>query len=334
MSELISIFELTPEEFRKRIRVQSERDSAKEFLVDLRSELQLEIDKIERYFNTLLSKSIGLLTLSGLVALFSVVNLPANQSVSILDIFFKFILPYLILAVLFFMKATLIPTTLKQSFTTIKSTNNEFDVTVLFLEVKALFDYWKHLKQGIDSTTKNLRITTALVFSFLSTATVHAYFIYFNILPTNYLFEFEVTINVIILCTSYFLSHKRIRIIQYELDYKKFEDPLLNSTNTMTHEQQVQIKATEDALKGEYVNYTQISHTENEVTLDFISMIAPNGIFPANANLKQRVIVSPAHFKSMIVAMGNVLRVHEEKFGAIKASEASVTPIGFSENKK
>lgn len=95
-------------------------------------------------------------------------------------------------------------------------------------------------------------------------------------------------------------------------------------------QQQIQIKASDDILKGEYANFTQIAHTQNEVTMDFISMFPSNGIFPAQGHLRQRIIVSPGLFKNMIESMQTILKAHEEKFGAVKASDAPTTaPIGF-----
>ncbi len=95
-------------------------------------------------------------------------------------------------------------------------------------------------------------------------------------------------------------------------------------------QQQIQIKASDDILKGEYANFTQISHTQSEVTMDFISMFPANGIFPAQGHLRQRIIVSPGLFKNMIGSMQQVLKAHEEKFGIVRPSEVPTTaPIGF-----
>lgn len=92
---------------------------------------------------------------------------------------------------------------------------------------------------------------------------------------------------------------------------------------------QIRIKATDEKLKGEYANFTQISHSQNEVTLDFITILAPSGIFPGSGELKQRIIVSPAHFKSMLEAMKNVMLAHETQFGTVKPSESPASRIGF-----
>ncbi len=99
---------------------------------------------------------------------------------------------------------------------------------------------------------------------------------------------------------------------------------------TQPQQQQIQIKANDEILKGEYANFTQISHTQSEVTMDFILMFPTNGIFPAQGHLRQRIIVSPGFFKNMIASMQTVLRAHEEKFGVVKPSDAPTTaPIGF-----
>jgi len=89
-------------------------------------------------------------------------------------------------------------------------------------------------------------------------------------------------------------------------------------------QQQVQIKATDDKLKGEYSNVIQIIHTKEEFVMDFLN------IFPPTGTLNSRIIVSPGHFKRMVKAMDENLRKYESSHGTIEASEAP-QPIGFQE---
>jgi len=67
-------------------------------------------------------------------------------------------------------------------------------------------------------------------------------------------------------------------------------------------QQQIQIKANDDDLKGKYANTVQMMHTKEEFVLDFLN------IFPPTGTLNSRVIVSPSHFKRMIVAMESNLK--------------------------
>ncbi len=54
--------------------------------------------------------------------------------------------------------------------------------------------------------------------------------------------------------------------------------------------QQVQIKATDEKLKGEYSNVMQILHSKEEFVMDFLN------VFPPTGTLNSRIIVSPGQF--------------------------------------
>ncbi len=85
---------------------------------------------------------------------------------------------------------------------------------------------------------------------------------------------------------------------------------------------QIQIKATDDKLKGEYSNVMQIMHTKEEFVMDFLN------VFPPTGTLNSRIIVSPGHFKRMVKAMDENLKKYETSHGAISESEAPQS-IGF-----
>lgn len=89
------------------------------------------------------------------------------------------------------------------------------------------------------------------------------------------------------------------------------------------NQQQIQIKATDEKLKGEYSNVMQILHTKEEFVLDFLN------IFPPTGTLNSRVILSPGHFKRMIKAMEENLKKYEDQHGKIQESEAPQQNIGF-----
>ncbi|NCU42256.1 MAG: DUF3467 domain-containing protein, partial [Candidatus Moranbacteria bacterium] len=79
--------------------------------------------------------------------------------------------------------------------------------------------------------------------------------------------------------------------------------------NDQQQQNQVQIKASDEKLKGEYSNVMQILHTKEEFVLDFLN------IFPPTGTLNGRIILSPGHFKRMIVVMQENLKKYEEQFG-------------------
>lgn len=88
-------------------------------------------------------------------------------------------------------------------------------------------------------------------------------------------------------------------------------------------EQQIQIKASDEKMKGEYANMMQVLHTPEEFVLDFMN------VFPPTGTLNARIIVSPGHFKRMLAAMQDNLKKFEAQFGDVKPSEGPTNPIGF-----
>ena len=86
---------------------------------------------------------------------------------------------------------------------------------------------------------------------------------------------------------------------------------------------QLQIKASENDLKGRYSNAMQIAHTKEEFILDFLSLTMPAG------TLVGRIVVSPGHLKRMISALQTNLKNYETKFGNIEAAKEPEAKIGF-----
>jgi len=88
-------------------------------------------------------------------------------------------------------------------------------------------------------------------------------------------------------------------------------------------QQQIQIKAKDEDLKGDYSNMMQVLHTKEEFVLDFFLVSPPTGI------LASRIIMSPGHLKRMIKALEENIRNYEEKFGKIQEAETPEGKIGF-----
>ncbi len=90
--------------------------------------------------------------------------------------------------------------------------------------------------------------------------------------------------------------------------------------------QKIQIKASDDVLKGSYANAMSVSHTKEEFILDFLSLFPPQGI------INSRVIMSPGHLKRVVAALADNLKKYEDKFGKIKESEEPKgTTVGFQD---
>lgn len=91
-------------------------------------------------------------------------------------------------------------------------------------------------------------------------------------------------------------------------------------------QQQIQIKASDEKVKGEYANMMQVMHTQEEFVLDFLN------VFPPAGTLNSRIIVSPGHMKRIVAALADNLAKYEKQFGTVKPSDAPTTnPIGFTD---
>jgi hypothetical protein len=99
---------------------------------------------------------------------------------------------------------------------------------------------------------------------------------------------------------------------------------------------QLQVKVTDEVLKGVYANMVQVGHTPEEFILDFMNLFPPTGI------ITSRVVISPGHMKRIVAALADNLKRYEQQFGSIKTGAPSSDPtitsssdhrIGFDTNK-
>ena len=89
------------------------------------------------------------------------------------------------------------------------------------------------------------------------------------------------------------------------------------------HQQKIQIKATDEALKGLYANMAQVAHNPEEFVIDFMN------VFPPAGSLLARVVLSPGHMKRLAQAMAENIKKYEEQFGEIKSVGQPDHKIGF-----
>ncbi|KAB2961837.1 MAG: DUF3467 domain-containing protein [Thermoanaerobaculia bacterium] len=77
----------------------------------------------------------------------------------------------------------------------------------------------------------------------------------------------------------------------------------------------VDVKISDEEMKGRYANLLRVTHTREEFILDFIQVVPPQGIVTA------RVIASPGHLKRIVQALGANLARYEEAFGAVAEAQ-------------
>lgn len=88
-------------------------------------------------------------------------------------------------------------------------------------------------------------------------------------------------------------------------------------------QQQMQVKVTDEVLRGVYANMVQVAHTPEEFIIDFMNLFPPSGI------ITSRVVVSPAHMKRIAQALAENIKRFEEQFGKIAESTAPQQNFGF-----
>jgi hypothetical protein len=82
------------------------------------------------------------------------------------------------------------------------------------------------------------------------------------------------------------------------------------------NEIKIEIKVDEEIATGIFCNFTNISHSPEEVVMDFIFVHpAPP---PGFGKLMSRIIVSPGHAKRLMLALQQNLAQYEEKYGAVQ----------------
>lgn len=75
----------------------------------------------------------------------------------------------------------------------------------------------------------------------------------------------------------------------------------------------IEVKCDPDVACGQYVNAARVLHTQTEFMVDAL-MIPPQS---REARVMSRLILSPAHAKSLCAALSQNLQMYEKKFGPI-----------------
>ncbi len=89
--------------------------------------------------------------------------------------------------------------------------------------------------------------------------------------------------------------------------------------------QQTQIKASDEVLKGVYSNQISVGHTGEEFVVDFINALPPSAV------LSSRVIMSPSHAKRFLKALEENIKRYEDNFGTISLAVVPDSKIEFKQ---
>jgi hypothetical protein len=91
--------------------------------------------------------------------------------------------------------------------------------------------------------------------------------------------------------------------------------------------QQVQIKADEKELLGQYSNLVMVHHNAEEFTLNFVY------VYPSvpQGKLVSSLILSPGHLKRLVRALNDNITGYEAQYGPIRENPGPTPPttVGF-----
>ena len=77
---------------------------------------------------------------------------------------------------------------------------------------------------------------------------------------------------------------------------------------------QIKIEIDENTGQGEYVNFAVVTHSIAEFIVDFIRVLP--GV--PKSKVKSRIVISPIHAKTFMLALQDNIKKFEKKFGQIK----------------
>jgi hypothetical protein len=95
----------------------------------------------------------------------------------------------------------------------------------------------------------------------------------------------------------------------------------------MNQQKKIEIKVQAEAAvqEGIYSNFAKITHTSDEISLDFLYI----NFDPPFGRLRARIILSPGHAKRFLAALGDNLQKYEASFGPIHTPTQPPPDLGL-----
>ncbi|MEN3040178.1 MAG: DUF3467 domain-containing protein [Bacteroidia bacterium] len=85
------------------------------------------------------------------------------------------------------------------------------------------------------------------------------------------------------------------------------------------------VELSDDISGGIYSNLAIISHTPSEFVIDFLQVLP--GL--PKARVRSRIILSPYHYKRLLIAMQDNLSKYENRFGEISIQDDWMPPVAM-----
>ncbi|MCS7297413.1 MAG: DUF3467 domain-containing protein [Bacteroidia bacterium] len=85
------------------------------------------------------------------------------------------------------------------------------------------------------------------------------------------------------------------------------------------------VELSDDVASGIYSNLAIISHTPSEFVIDFLQVLP--GL--PKARVRSRIILSPYHYKRLLLAMQDNMAKYESRFGEISVGDDWMPPVAL-----
>ena len=89
-----------------------------------------------------------------------------------------------------------------------------------------------------------------------------------------------------------------------------------------TKKHKIKIEIDDKIGQGEYVNFAVVTHSIAEFIMDFIRVLP--GI--PKSKVKSRIVISPIHAKTFMLALQDNIKKFEDKYGEIKVGKNQMSP--------
>ena len=83
---------------------------------------------------------------------------------------------------------------------------------------------------------------------------------------------------------------------------------------------QIKIEIDENTGQGEYVNFAVVTHSIAEFIMDFIRVLP--GV--PKSKVRSRLVISPIHAKTFMLALQDNIKKFEAKYGEIKSGKSNI----------
>ena len=88
------------------------------------------------------------------------------------------------------------------------------------------------------------------------------------------------------------------------------------------HQHQIKVELDDTVGQGEYVNFAVVTHSIAEFIMDFIRVLP--GV--PKSKVKSRIVISPIHAKTFMLALQDNIKKFEDKYGVIKVGKNQMSP--------